>query len=98
MIGFIDKYLFIEIIQYLDYKNLSEVSLLNKNSKYLYNKYYYYLWSSLLNNKKNIKFINYDNQSTIKHDSYGISYSNNMDIKEIFNVFINSLKKKNIEI
>ena len=94
----LDEYLFIEIIQYLDYKNLSEVCLLNKSSKSLYNKYYYFLWSSLIESNKNIKFIKYDNQSTIKHKSYGISYSNNMDIKEIFNIFVNSLKRKNIEI
>jgi len=93
-----NEYLFLEIIQYLDYKDLSEISFLNRKSKNIYKRYYSFLWHKLIDNKKDIKLLKHENQNTLRHNFYGLSYSNKLDVKKIFNLFVNSQKKNNIEI
>ena len=94
----ISNCLLVHLTIYLDYKEIMRFKQVNKNTNMALSNYNNYVWKVIINNIKNLNFIQHKGYNTLNYPGYAITYpeSMNIHVKEMFINLMLKLKSKDI--
>ena len=90
--------LLVHLTTYLDYKEIMRFKQVNKGTNTAIIMCNNYVWKSIINNIKNLNFIQRNGYNTLNYPGYAITYpeSINVNVKEMFINLRLKLKLKDI--
>lgn len=90
--------LLVHLTTYLDYKEIMRFKQVNKGTNIALTVCNNYVWKSIINNIKDLKFIQGKGYNTLNYPGYAITFpiSMNIHVKEMFINLISKLKLKDI--
>ena len=96
----ISNCLLVHLTNYLDYKEIMRFSQVNKRTNNEFTIYSNYIWKSIIDNIKDLKFIQCKGYKTLNYPGYAITLPTclKIHVKDMFINLIDKLKSKNIRI
>lgn len=79
-------------MSFLNHKEVSTMSYINKKFNKIYNKHLDLIWDTLIYNYKSINVINCNTHLTFRYKNYAYSFPNHFDKKKNLIIFLNKIK------